>query len=39
MKKNFNLPYLAFLAWMAALLCITLLASCGTAMEQCAAYQ
>jgi len=29
MKKNFNLPFLAFLAWMAALMCITILSSCG----------
>jgi len=39
MKRNFNLPFLAFLAWMAALLCLTALCSCSTAMEQCAAYQ
>jgi len=30
MKKNFNIPFLAFLAWMAALMCITILSSCST---------
>jgi hypothetical protein len=27
MNKNFNLPFLAFLAWMAALLAVTVLLS------------
>ena len=39
MNKNFNLPFLAFLAWMATLMVIALLSSCGTVVEQCAAYQ
>jgi hypothetical protein len=30
MKRNFNIPFLAFLAWMAALMCITILSSCST---------
>jgi hypothetical protein len=39
MNKRINYAFLAFLAWMAALMCITILSSCGTAMESCAAYQ
>jgi len=39
MKKKPNYAFLAFLAWMAALLCLAFLSSCGTAVESCAAYQ
>lgn len=38
MKTNINLPFLAFLAWMAALLCITVLSSCSTTSAKHMAY-
>jgi hypothetical protein len=39
MDKKINYAFLAFLAWMAALLCITILSSCGKVAQSCAAYQ
>jgi len=38
--KKLNIPVLAFLAYLAALLCLSIMmSSCSSAYEECAAYQ
>ena len=39
MNKRINYAFLAFLAWMAALLCITILSSCGSSARYSSTYE